>query len=227
MSNYPTPTLQLLPLRERPAHRVAEGSDACNLVELLAVIVGGPQQIEVANALLAEFGDLLGLARASASQLDAIPGLGKVGAARLKAALELGRRAHQVYPDDRYVIRGTKDAASLLMSEMSHLEQEHLKVLYLSTRNHLLGIDTVYIGSINTTVIRIAEVFRGAVKRPCAAIIVAHNHPSGDTTPSPEDIEVTHQLVAAGQFLDITVLDHLIIGNNQYVSLRGRGLGFS
>jgi DNA repair protein RadC len=110
---------------------------------------------------------------------------------------------------------------------MAHLEQEHFRILYLDTRNRLLGVETIYVGSLNASYIRVSEVFRDAVKRSCAAIIVAHNHPSGDPTPSPEDVEVTRRLVAAGELLDIEVLDHLVIGRQRFVSLRERGLGFT
>jgi len=129
-------------------------------------------------------------------------------------------------PEDRFVIRSPSDVAQLLMAEMAHLEQEHFRVLFLDSRNQLLGSETVYVGTLNSSHVRIAEVFRDAIKRNCAAIIVAHNHPSGDPTPSPEDVEVTRKLIAAGTLLNIDVLDHLTIGQQRYVSLRERGLGF-
>jgi DNA repair protein RadC len=112
------------------------------------------------------------------------------------------------------------------MAKLSAMEQEHFQVLYLDTRNRVLGSDTLYIGSLNTSHIRVAEVFREAVKRNCAALIVAHNHPSGDPSPSPEDVAVTRQLIEAGQLLDIELLDHLVIGHQRFVSLRERGLAF-
>jgi DNA repair protein RadC len=118
------------------------------------------------------------------------------------------------------------DVVQLLMAEMAHLEQEHFRVLYLDTRNRLIGSDTVYVGSLNASHIRVGEIFRDAVKRNCAAIVVVHNHPSGDPSPSPEDVAVTRQIVAAGKLLDIDVLDHLVIGQQRFVSLRERGLGF-
>ncbi len=226
--HYPKPTLHLLPLRERPACRVAEsGADACNLVELLAAIVGGARQIEIAHSLLAEFGDLDGLMKASVAELErSTLGLGPAGAARLKAALELGRRVLLETPQDRLRIGSPGDVAQLLIAEMSYLEQEHFRVLFIDTRNRLLDSETVYVGSINAMYIRVAEVFRAATRRNCAAIIVAHNHPSGDPSPSPEDVEVTRQLVQAGKLLNIEMLDHLIIGRQKFVSLRERGLGF-
>ncbi len=224
---YPIPTLHLLPLWERPVQRVAEnGADVCNLAELLAAIVGGIRQIEIAHSLLARFRDLAGLMQASISELESSTlGLGPAGSARLKAALELGRRLLLETPQDQFKIKSPGDVATLLMAEMSHLEQEHFRVLFLDTRSRLIGSETVYVGSLNTTHIRVSEVFREATRRNCAAIIVAHNHPSGDPSPSPQDVEVTRQLVEAGQLLDIELLDHLVIGKQRFVSIRERGLG--
>ena len=209
--------------------RVGEG--ALSTAELLAIIlrtgVGGESVLDMATRLLSSYGGLSGLARASVPELMAEKGLAEAKTAQLKAALELGRRMLSVSPEDRFVIRSPTDVAQLLMAEMAHLEQEHFRVLYLDTRNRLLGSETVYVGSLNASHIRVGEVFRDAVKRNCAAIIVVHNHPSGDPTPSPEDVEVTRQLVAAGNLLDIDVLDHLVIGQQRFVSLRERGLGFT
>ena len=115
----------------------------------------------------------------------------------------------------------------VLMAEMSFLEQEHLRVMLLNTKNQVLGISQVYIGNVNTSVVRAAEVFRPAIRQNCPSIIVVHNHPSGDPTPSPEDVAVTQQLVEAGKLLDIEMLDHIVIGSgNRFVSLKERGLGF-
>ncbi|MBE9472990.1 MAG: DNA repair protein RadC [Chloroflexi bacterium] len=220
-----------LPVDERPRERLVHaGEGALSMAELLAIIlgtgVGGESALALATRLISRYGGLPGLARASFTELRAEKGLGLAKTAQLKAALELGRRMLLIAPEDRFVVRSPADVAQLLMAEMSHLEQEHFRVLYLDTRNRLLGSETVYVGSLNASHIRVSEVFREAVKRNCASIIVAHNHPSGDPTPSPEDVEVTRQLVAAGNLLDIEVLDHLIIGQQRFVSLRERGLGF-
>jgi len=224
---YTNPILHLLPLRERPVCRVTnQGAQTCNLVELISTIVGGPCQMDIAYALMERFEDITQMSHATMAELTQVTGLGTARAAALKAALELGRRVVLAKQGERLVVRSPSGTAQLLMAEMSHLEQEHFRVLYLDTRNRLLGIETVYVGSLNATSIRVSEVFRDAVKRNCAAIIVAHNHPSGDPTPSPEDIKVTRQLVAAGNLLDIEVLDHLIIGQQRFVSLRERGLGW-
>jgi DNA repair protein RadC len=113
-----------------------------------------------------------------------------------------------------------------MMIEMGALEQEHMRLILLDSKNYVLDTPTMYIGSLNTSVIRVGELFREAIKQNCAAIIVVHNHPSGDPTPSPEDVAVTELISQAGQLLDIDVLDHLIIGQQRYVSLKERGLGF-
>lgn len=231
MAEY-RPKIKELPAEERPRERLARaGEGALSTAELLAIIlrtgVGGENVLALASRLLACYNGLPGLARASFAELQAEKGLGTAKTAQLKAALELGRRMLLASPEDRFIVRSPADVAQLLMAEMAHLEQEHFRTLYLDTRNRLLGSDTLYVGSLNASHIRVGEVFREAVKRNCASLIVAHNHPSGDPTPSPEDVEVTRQLVAAGNLLGIEVLDHLIIGQQRFVSLRERGLGFT
>ena len=231
MSPVTSPTIKDLPTEERPRERLARcGESALSTAELLAIIlrtgVGGENALALARRLLSAYDGLAGLARASFAELRAERGLGNAKTAQLKAALELGRRMLLATPEERLIVRSPSDVAQLLMAEMSHLEQEHFRVLYLDTRNRLLGSDTVYVGSLNASHIRVAEIFRDAIKRNCAAVIVAHNHPSGDPSPSHEDVEVTRQLIAAGDLLNISVLDHLVIGQQRFVSLRERGLGF-
>ena len=226
------PMIKDLPADERPRERLTRlGAGALSSAELVAIIlrtgVGGESALDVARRLIARYDGLPGLARATCAELMAEKGVAEAKTAQLKAALELGRRLLLITPEDRLTVRSPADVAQLLMADMAHLEQEHFRVLFLDTRNRLLGIETVYVGSLNASHIRVGEVFRDAVKRNCAAIIVVHNHPSGDPTPSPEDAEVTRQLVAAGELLDIEVLDHLVIGQQRFVSLRERGLGFS
>jgi len=225
------PTIKDLPATERPRERLARvGEDALSTSELLAIIlrtgVGGESVLSLASRLLAQFDGLPGLARASFAELRAVKGLGPAKTAQIKAALELGRRMLLASPEERFVVRSPSDVAQLLMAEMAHLNQEHFRALYLNTRNQLLAVDTIYIGSLNASHIRVADVFRDAVKRNCAALIVAHNHPSGDPAPSPEDVAVTERLIEAGDLLDIELLDHLVIGQQRYTSLRERGLGF-
>jgi len=225
------PTIKDLPVDERPRERLARaGEGALSTAELLAIILrtglGGENVLSLATRIISKYNGLPGLARASFAELQAEKGLGKAKTAQIKAALELGRRMLLAAPEDRFAVRAPADVAQLLMAEMAHLEQEHFCVLFLDTRNRLLGSETVYVGSLNASHIRVGEIFRDAVKRNCAAIIAVHNHPSGDPTPSPEDVAVTRQLVEAGKLLDIELLDHLIIGQQRFVSLRERGLGF-
>jgi DNA repair protein RadC len=220
-------TIKELPEGERPVNRLHHyGASALSTTELLAILLGNPHQLQDASALLATFETLVGVAQAPVAELQCQPGVGLTTAARLKAALELGMRLtlERNHADQ---IRSPADAANLLMPEMSLLEQEHLRVILLDTKNHVVAIPTIYVGSVNTTMIRISELFREAIRRNCPALIIAHNHPSSDPSPSPEDLVVTRQAVEAGKLLDIDVLDHLIIGGaNRFVSLKERGLGF-
>jgi DNA repair protein RadC len=222
-----TPRHKLLPLRERPVERVSACANACTIGELLAALLGGPQPIETAEALLAHFhGRLSDLRRASAHEIAAIPGIGQGNAARVKAAVELGLRLMLVREEERPTIHSPADAAALLQLEMSTLEQEHLRVMLLDTRNRVIDVVEIYHGSLNSAQVRVAELFKPAIQRMAAAIILIHNHPSGDPTPSPDDVAVTRAVVQAGKLLDIDTLDHLVIGRARFVSLKERGLGF-
>jgi DNA repair protein RadC len=154
-------------------------------------------------------------------------GMGEAKTATLKAALEIGRRLLLTEHEQRFQIKSPTDVANLLLLEMSHLDQEHLRTVLLDTKNRVQVISTVYIGSLNASMVRIGEIFKEALKRNSAALIVVHNHPSGDPTPSPEDVLVTREIVSAGKLLDVDVLDHLVIGQGRFVSMRERGLGFS
>ncbi len=217
--------------QDRPRERLRRvGPGAVSTAELLAVVLrtgsGGENVLRLAERLLAEFGSLPGLSRASIPELMNVKGVGEAKAAEVKAALELGRRLMTSAPEERPVVSSPADAANLLMSEMMFLEQEHLRLILLDTRNCVLQTPTVYVGSLNTSVVRIGELFRAALKANAAAMIVAHNHPSGDPSPSPEDVQVTRQLVEAGRLMDIEVLDHIVIGYQRFVSLKERGLGF-
>jgi DNA repair protein RadC len=221
----PTSIPSLRILHETPTTRIsAVGANAASILELLGAILGNA---DTALALLTKFPALPDLVRANVQELEQVRGVGKSGAVRIKAALELGRRLLRENPAERFQIRSPADAATLLMPEMSLLEQEHLKVVLLDTRNRVITVVTVYIGSLNTSMIRVGELFREAIRLNAAAIIVAHNHPSGDPSPSPEDVSVTRNIIAAGKMLDCEVLDHLVIGQQRFVSLKERGLAFS
>lgn len=214
-----------LPVEERPLYRLHHvGAGALATTELLALVLGTTDAPGLAEELLIRFGSLHQLARASKAQLMRVHGIGEAQAGRLVAVLELCRRLQAPPADDRPRITSPADAANLLLPRLRDLEQEELHVVLLDTRNRVLDIRAVYRGSLNTSMVRIAEIFRPAIEAPAAAIVVAHNHPSSDPSPSPEDVNVTRQIVQAGKLLDIDCLDHLIIGHT-YVSLKERGLG--
>ncbi|NWF81931.1 MAG: DNA repair protein RadC [Chloroflexi bacterium] len=220
-----------LPSADQPRERLAAlGAGALSDAELLAVLlrvgVPGANVLQLAQQLLAEYEGWPGLLNADYADLCRRRGLGAAKAATLKAAAEVGRRMLVAGQDARLQIRSPADAATLLMVEMGHLDQEHLRTVLLDTKNKVQQVTTIYIGSVNSAVIRVGEVFKGAIRLNSAALIVAHNHPSGDPTPSPEDVLVTRQIVEAGKLLDVEVLDHLVIGRGRYVSMRERGLGF-
>lgn len=217
---------------DRPRERLAElGPGALSNAELLAILlrtgIKGMNAVQLAQILLIEIGGISGLHRLSIPELQKKKGIGFVKAVQIKAAVELGRRFATVSQEEKPRIQSPQDAANLVLYEMGALDQEHLRVLLLDTRNQVMQVVDVYKGSLNSSVIRVGEVFRAAVQRNAAAIIVAHNHPSGDPTPSPEDVAVTRAIVEAGKLLDIEVLDHLVIGKNRYVSLKSKGMGFN
>jgi DNA repair protein RadC len=220
------------PVGERPVERMyVSGPTALSDIELLAVLLhganGGTNAVALAQQLITMFGSWHGLQQASLEDLTRVPGLGRARAAQIKAVHEIARRLLLAPPGERLQIKSPTDVATLLMLEMSSLEQEHLRTVCLDTKNRLQTVHTVYIGSLNTAVVRVGEVYREALKRNSSAIIVCHNHPSGDPQPSPEDVLLTREIVAAGQLLDIDCLDHLVIGQGRFVSMRERGLGFT
>jgi DNA repair protein RadC len=170
--------------------------------------------------LFAACGDLQGVLCTEFGEICLTHGFGEQRAAQLQAVLEFARRLASQPPTKKYQIRSPEDAVSLVRMDMMYLDTEQFRVLILDTKNHVLANHCLYQGTVNSAVLRAAEIFRPAIARNAANIIVCHNHPSGDVVPSPEDLDVTKQLVKAGQVLDIAVLDHLIIGNPGYVSLK-------
>ena len=225
------PLIKELPVTERPRERLKQyGAAALSNSELLAIILrtgaASESVLNLSARLLTKFRGLAGLARAGFGELCQERGLGEAKAAQVKAALELGRRLMSTQSEERPVVKSPADIATLLQGEMSFLEQEEMRVVLLNTKNQVLSVPRVYKGSINTSLVRVSELFKEAVRENCAALVVVHNHPSGDPTPSPEDVKVTEQIVKAGKLLDIEVLDHIIIGQQRYISLKERGLGF-
>lgn len=224
-------TVRELPSEERPRERLERyGPASLQTAELLAIIlrVGtqGENVIELSTRLLAQYHGLGGLLSAEIGVLCEEHGLGPAKAITLKAALEIGRRMALLESAPRPQIKSPADVATLLMLEMGYLAQEQLRVLCLDTKNYVVAQQTVYQGTVNSSVVRAAEVYKPAVSRTCPAIIVVHNHPSGDPTPSPEDVRTTEQLRKAGEILDIELLDHIVLGQQRFVSLKERGLGF-
>ena len=219
--------LSFLSVRETPSARIAADPFACTLAEILAPIIGGQYQLEAADAILAHFGgDIRRIYNAAADELARLPHVSTTAALRIRAALALGIRYNEA-PPEKATISSPADAAALVQYEMSTFEQEHLKVMLLDTRNHVLDMIEVYKGSVNSSQVRISEIVLPAIRRGAPALIVFHNHPSADPTPSPDDVAVTRAIVAAGKLLDIDILDHIVIGGNRWVSLKERGLGFS
>ncbi|MGB9672762.1 MAG: RadC family protein [Anaerolineales bacterium] len=219
-----------IPKSDRPRERLAErGASALSNSELLAILlrtgVTGENAIQVGQRLLHDFNGVLGLHQASFYELSNQHGVGMAKAAQIKAALELGNRM-RLESDERPVIQSPEDAFALVEYDMSGLEQEELRVLILDTRNHVLEIKSIVRGSLNSAQVRVGELFREAIRKNAAAIIVVHNHPSGDPTPSGDDVALTRAIIQAGQLLDIDVLDHIIVGRNRYASLKEKGLAF-
>ena len=220
-----------LSVTDRPRERLAElGPQALSNAELLAILlrvgIQGENAVQMGQRLIQDLDGLHGLHRASMVELSQQKGLGLAKASQIKAAIELGMRIHSLNPEERPAINSPADAAALVQYEMSALPQEHLRVMNLDTRNRVINIEKLYIGSLNASTVRVGELFKPAIQRNAAAIIVLHNHPSGDPTPSPEDVALTRTVVQAGKLLDIEVLDHLVIGAGRWVSLKERGLGF-
>jgi DNA repair protein RadC len=223
-------SLHDLPSDNRPRERLLKfGPAALSTSELLAIILrtGTTEEnvLRLSERILAQYEGLHGLAQASPGDLQRIKGLGDAKIAQIMAALEVGKRLMTQPAQERAIINHAADVARL-MGDMSHLTQEHVRVILLDISRRVMSATTVYIGTLNASVLRISEIFRDAVTRNSPAIILVHNHPSGDPKPSPEDIEVTRAIVAAGKLLDILVMDHIIMGERSWVSLKEMGLGF-
>ncbi len=221
-----------LSVDERPRERLERnGPEGLSKAELLAILlrvgVEGENSIQLGERILFELGGLRGIQRASFAEVCNIHGLGPAKAAQIKAAIELGRRLTLEAPELSGAISSPADAAELVRYEMQGLVQEQLWVILLDTRNRKIWIDKVYTGSLNASMVRVGELFRAAIQRSAASIILVHNHPSGDPSPSPEDVSLTRAAVEAGKLMDVEVLDHLVIGHGKFVSMKEKSLGFA
>jgi DNA repair protein RadC len=216
------------PQDERPRERfIQNGPASLSNHELIAILLrtGTKDEgvLQLSNRLLTNFEGLRLLKDATLEEMTEIKGIGQAKAIQILAAVEIGRRITNLNYTDRYVIRSPEDGANYVMNDMRFLSQEHFVCLYLNTKNQVLHKQTIFIGSLNASIVHPREVFREALKRSAASIICLHNHPSGDPAPSREDIEVTKRLVECGKMIGIDVLDHLIIGENKFVSLKEKG----
>jgi len=222
-----------MPSDERPRERLQQrGPDALSNAELLAILLRtgskGENVVALATRLLSKFDGVNALGRLSFVELCGEKHVGPAKAAQVIAALALGQRIMAARPDGG-VVRSPEDIYALLGAEMVLLEQEQLRVVLLNTRNQVVGVRHVYKGNVHSAVVRIGEVFQAAVREGCPNIILVHNHPSGDPSPSPDDVALTKQVEEAGRLLAIDVVDHVVIGrgNRAYVSLKEMGLGFA
>lgn len=227
------PTVREMPSEERPRERLATfGPRHLSNTELIAILLrtgsAGENVISQSSRLLSRFDGLRGLGKATYAELCAERGLSEAKTYQILAALELGRRFVSLAPEERATINCPEDVVNLLSAEMSALEQEHLRVLLLNTRNEVMGAEEIYIGNVNSSVVRPAEVFRPGIRANATSLVIVHNHPSGDPTPSGADVSITRDLVEAGKLLGMELLDHLVIGSGQrFVSRKEAHLGFS
>jgi DNA repair protein RadC len=223
-------TVRDLPPSERPRERLLKlGSEALSAQEILALILGrgsrGESVVVTSQKLLSRFGNLKGVANASVEELREINGIGLAKATQIKAALELSKRLEADADEKaRALIKSPEDVVGVVRSELKGKKKEHFLVLCLDTRNRLISCRSVSIGSLDTSVVHPREVFKEAVSSSAASVIFVHNHPSGDPEPSKEDVELTRRLVKAGEIIGIEVLDHIIVCDTSFLSLKARNL---
>lgn len=211
---------------DRPREKLRHhGAAALGDNELVALVLGNGSRrgnaLSVANALLAAHGGLHGLTRCTADDFVRIPGIGRARSAQIVAALELGRRTLAHAPSARLQIRGPEDAAAFLLPRFGSRGVEQFGILLLDAKHRVMRTAVLSVGTLNSSIVEPREVFREAAIGGATAIVIFHNHPSGDPTPSPEDVTLTRRLVAAGALIGIDVVDHLVLGDARYVSIKG------
>lgn len=217
-----------VPKSERPRERLLrDGAEALSNQELIALMLGSGTRaesvIDLAGRVVQHFDGLKLLKEATVQELMAIRGIGEAKAVQLRAALEIGRRIKQFPVEETHIVRSPQDVADYMMEEMRHLKQEHFVALYLNTKNAVLHKKTLFIGSLNASLVHPREVFKEALRYSSASLVCLHNHPSGQPEPSPEDIEVTKRLVSTGKMLGVELLDHVIIGDRKFYSMKEKG----
>lgn len=223
-------TIHDLPVSERPRERLQKlGVAALSAQELLALILGrgiaGESVMVTAQRLLSQFGSLKGTASASIEELSQVRGIGTAKAAQIKAAFELANRLEgYAEADQKPVVKTPEDVAGLVRGRLKDKRKEHFLALLLDTRSQLIKVAEISVGSLDTSIVHPREVFQEAISASAASVIFVHNHPSGDTTPSEDDIGLTKRLAEAGEIVGIDVLDHVIIGAKSYLSLKREGM---
>ena len=223
-------TVHDLPLSERPRERLLKlGSEALSAQEILALILGrgikGESVMMTSQKLLSRFGSLKGVANASVEELTQTKGIGPAKAAQIKAVLELSKRLEaDVNEKPKPILKSPEDVAAVVKTRLKGKKKEHFFVLCLDTRNRLINDKLVSIGSLDTSIVHPREVFKEPVSSSAASVIFVHNHPSGDPEPSKEDVELTKRLAKAGEIIGIDVLDHIIVCNENYLSLKAKNL---
>lgn len=220
-----------LPQEERPREKLlAHGANALSNAELLAILLHTGYKdrpvLHVAEEILALYKEqgLGGIANLSAQDFSAVKGVGGAKAAVLIAAIELGRRLAQRAAKRRWLIRSAEDVAAYMMPRLRDEMREHFVAVLLNVKNRVLAAPVISVGSLNASIVHPRELFREAVRASAAGVILVHNHPSGDPSPSREDLAVTRSMIAAGELMQIPVLDHVILGDDTYRSLKEEGL---
>ena len=223
-------TIHDLPRSERPRERLFKlGSEALSAQEILALILGrgikGESVMVTSQKLLSRFGNLKGIANASIEELTQINGIGPAKAAQIKAAVELSKRLEaDAGESQKPAVKSPEDVVNIVKSQLKGKKKEHFLVLCLDTRNRLINCKPVSVGSLDTSIVHPREVFREALSSSAASVIFVHNHPSGDPEPSEEDVELTKRLAKAGEIIGIDVLDHIIVCDRSYSSLKAKNL---
>ncbi len=223
-------TIKDLPLSERPREKLCRyGADNLSNAELLAIIIRTGHKedtaIDLAQRILSiDKNGISYLSNLTLEELVKIKGVGICKATQILAAVELGRRISTHRGEEKIKINSPKIVLNLLMEEMRYLKREHFKTIILDTKNQIISIENISIGNLNQSIVHPREVFNLAIKKSANSIILVHNHPSGDPTPSLEDVNVTNRLVEAGNIIGIKVLDHIIIGDNKYISFKEKNL---
>lgn len=226
-----TTLIRDMPQGERPRERLVQyGPNALSNAELIAILlrtgVKGESVVAMSNRILSQFDGLARMGQVSFGELCSLNGVSEAKACQLLAAFELGRRLSSLSLEGRPVISSPRDVMHLLGADMSFLDQEHLRVLLLSTKSEVVSVHEIYKGTVNMASVRVAEVLRPAIRENTPSFIIVHNHPSGDPAPSNQDIMVTRQIGQAAEMMDIELLDHVIIGGQACLSMKNKGLGF-